>query len=110
MEKYIARANIDHYIGILNSDILLSPEKRQAVTDLLIAEMAKLDSDPEPVVFAETKVANGRKRLQQVRRLRDGAQPANRANAERLVADVEATQELLKQLCHRLRAKVKSQC
>jgi hypothetical protein len=108
VETSVARANIDHYIGILNSDILLSSEKRQVIIKLLLAEMDRLSHDREQLRFAESKVASGLKRLQHVRRLRDGAQPANRANAERLVANVEATQQLLKKFCQRLKAKVKS--
>ena len=39
MDSFIARANIDHYIGLLNKDDL-SPKTRATVTKLLIEEMA----------------------------------------------------------------------
>jgi len=108
MSKFVSQANIDNYVGILNSDILLSPDKRATITELLITELEKLNHDREQLEFAETRAANGRERLKLVRHLRDNAAPAIRENAERLVANVEAVQRLLENSCRRLRAKVKS--
>jgi hypothetical protein len=67
-----------------------------------------LSHDVEQLEFAQTKAAKGRERLKQVRRLRDNATPALRDNAERLVANVEATQQLVEDFCRQLRAKVRS--
>jgi hypothetical protein len=108
MHRCIARENIDHYLGILQADVVLGPDKRETVVRLLIAEEDKLSHDLEQLEFAETRAANGRQRLKQVRRLRDGADPAIRGNAERLVVNIEATQRLLEDFCHRLRARVNS--
>jgi hypothetical protein len=108
MYRFVARANIDHYLSILNSDILLSPERRTVIIKLLIAEEDKLGHDLEQLEFAETRVASGRERLERVRQLCAAANPADRANAERLVATVEATQRLLEDFCHQLRERVKS--
>ena len=98
MHRFVARANIDHYLGILNSDVLLATETRAAIIKLLTAELDKLSHDLEQLEFAETRAANGRERLKRVRRLRDAADPAHRANAEQLVANIEAI-KLLEGFC-----------
>jgi hypothetical protein len=108
MLGFVCHANIDNYVSTLNSDILLSPDKRATIIELLITELEKLSHDLEQLEFAETRAANGRERLKQVRHLRDNAAPAIRENAERLVANVEAVQQLLEDSCRRLRAKVES--
>ena len=107
MHRFVASANIDKCISLLNADVLLSPEKRSSIIDLLIVEEDKLSHDMEQLEFAETRAAEGRERLRQVRHLRDGAGPAIRDSAERLVANVEATQQLVEDFCRRLRAKVR---
>jgi hypothetical protein len=107
MDRFIARANIDHYLDLLSNG-KLAPDRRATVTKLLIAEADKLSHDLEHLEFAETRAANGRDRLNHVRRLRDTADPANRAQAERLVANFEAIQQLLDEFCHRLRTRVNS--
>ena len=106
MHRFVARENIDHYLGILNSDVLLAPEKREAITKLLIAELDKSSHDPEQLEFAETRAAKGRERLKHVRALRNAAERKDRANAELLVVNVEAIQDLLETFCHQLRASV----
>ena len=60
MDSFVARANIDHYIGLLN-DPGLAPENRATVTVLLIQEVDKLRGDldlssPKPELPV---VANG---------------------------------------------------
>jgi hypothetical protein len=108
MHRFVARANIDNYVSLLNADVLLGPDKKSTVIKLLIVEEDKLSHDLEHLEFAETSAAKGRERLKQVMHLRDNAKPAIRDNAERLVANVEATQQLLEDFCRQLRAKVKS--
>ena len=106
MRRFIARENIDHYLHLLNGTGL-GPEKRATVTKLLIEELDKLGHDIEQLDFAETRAASGRDRLNQVRRkLRDISAPEHRGQAERLVANFEATQKLLDGFCHHLRNKV----
>jgi hypothetical protein len=106
MDRFVARENIDHYLRLLNSTGL-GPEKRATVTKLLIEEFDNLGHDLEQLEFAETRAASGRDRLNQVRRkLRDLSAPEHRAQAERLVANFEATQKLLDGFCHHLRNKV----
>ena len=108
MYRFIARANIDNYLSLLDADVLLSSDKRSMIVSLLIAEEDKLSHDLEQLEFAETRAARGRERLKQVRHLRDEAEPRIRDNAERLVANVEAIQQLLEDFCHQLRVKVHS--
>jgi hypothetical protein len=107
MDRFIARANIDHYLGLLNDEGLAS-EKRATVVKLLIAEEDKLSHDQEQLGFAESRAANGRDRLNGLRQKLDGVDPsaAHRPTAERLVANVEATQKLLDDFCQQLRTKV----
>jgi hypothetical protein len=37
MHRFVARANIDNYVSLLNADVLLSPDKRSTVIKLLVA-------------------------------------------------------------------------
>jgi len=108
MARYIARANIDHYLNILNADVLLGAEHRAAMTKRLIAEEDRLSHDLEQLQFAEDRAAKGRERLKQVQRLRNKADPMHRANAEPLAANVEAIQNLLDSFCDRLRTMANS--
>ena len=105
MDSFIARANIDHYIGLLNKDDL-SPKTRTTVTKLLIEEMDGLAHDIEQLEFAETRAGNGRNQLNRMRSELDASAPQHRAHAERLVANLEATQKLLDVFCHHLRNRV----
>ena len=108
MYRFVARANIDNYISLLNGDVLLSPDKKSTITKLLIAEEDKLSHDLEQLEFAEVRAAKGRELLNRSRHRRDAAEPAIRDNVERLIANIEATQQLLEEFCHQLRARVKS--
>ena len=105
MDSFIARANIDHYIGLLNKDDL-SPKTRATVTKLLIEEMDGLTHDTEQLEFAETRAANGRNQLNRMRSELELSAPQHRAQAEQLVANLEATQKLLDVFCHHLRNRV----
>jgi hypothetical protein len=64
MHRYIARANIDHYLDLLNSTDL-SAEKRAILTKLLIEEEDKLSLDMEHLEFTERRAADGRERVKQ---------------------------------------------
>jgi hypothetical protein len=102
MEKFIARENIDHYLHLLNGTGL-GPEKRTTVTKLLIEGEDKIGQDLEQLEFAEKRAADGRDRLNHLRSKCELAHPEHRAQAERLVANVEAIQKLLEGFCHHLR-------
>ena len=81
MERFIARSNIDHYLGLLDGTGL-GPEKRATITKLLIEEEDELSRDLEYLGFAERRAANGRERVKQVRNSREnfasGTSDANR--------------------------------
>ncbi|SFH81206.1 hypothetical protein [Bradyrhizobium sp. Gha] len=109
MHRFVAKANVDHYIGLLNrSD--LAPDHRMHVTKLLIEEEDKLSHDLEHLEFAERKAANGRDHVHHVRTARDGFAfgSADRELAERLLVNCENLQTVLEDFCHRLRAKINS--
>ena len=106
MDKFIARVNIDHYIGLLN-DPGLAPKVRATVTTLLRQEMDKLRGDLEQHNFAERRAADGRDQLKHLRSRLDLTPERHRAEAERVVANVEAVQHVLEDFCHQLRNKVK---
>lgn len=109
MERYIARTNVDHYISLLNGADLTA-ESRSTITKMLIAEEDKLSHDLEQLEFAEIKASAGRKRVSQIRDLRDnlafGTQ--KQQQADKLLVSAENLQTLLEDFCHRLRHKIKS--
>ena len=105
MHRFVTRENIDHYLRLLNSTGL-GPEKRATVTKLLIEELGKLSHDLEQLGFAEQRAASGRDRLNHLRSRLDLSPEHLRAEAERIVANVEATQHLLEDFCHQLRNRV----
>ncbi len=107
MDKFVARANVDHFLGLLNGTGL-GAEKRATITKLLIEEEDKLGHDLEQLEFAENRAADGRDRLNRLRGRLDIVDPKHREQAERLVANFEATQKLLDNFCHFLRAKASS--
>lgn len=107
MPEFIYHANIDHYLEMLY-DHELATEKRTMVMKLLIEEEDKLAHVHEQLEFAESRAANGRTRLNGVRRKLDSIDPSagHRPAVERLLANIEATQKLLDEFCCQLRAKV----
>jgi hypothetical protein len=62
MERCIARANIDHFLHLLE-DANTASDVRATVMKLLIQEEAKLGFDLEQLQFAKDRVATGRERL-----------------------------------------------
>ena len=102
---FVARANIDHFLDLLNEDDL-SSERRAVIIKLLIAEGDRLSHDLEQLQFAEGRAAKGRDRLNHLRQLLAGANQADRARAERRIADAEILQDALDGFCERLRMKV----
>lgn len=104
-----SRANIDHYLGILSGTDLTS-QNREMVIKLLIGEEDRFSHDLEELAFAEERAARSRDRVTYFRRLRDGFPDGStdRAQAEKVLANFEATHQLVVQFCHRIREKVKS--
>jgi hypothetical protein len=105
MDRYIARANIDHYLGLLDGRDIPS-ERRAVIVKLLVDEEDRLGHDLEQLEFAESRAAEGRSRLKRLQDMLSVAAPADRAQAERLLANFEAIQKLLDGFCHHLRMKV----
>ena len=109
MERYVARTNVDHFIGLLNGADL-APQSRSTITKLLIAELDKLGHDLEHLEFAERRTATGRERVNQVKALREtfAFGTEEREQADRLLVNVENLQTLLEDFCHLLRERVNS--
>lgn len=107
MDRYIARANVDHYIALLNGADLM-PQRRNAITKMLISEMDGLGNDLEQLEFCEIRTAAGRKRVEYVANLRDrfASGTPERRHAEELLVNIENLQTLLEDSCHRLRRQV----
>ena len=108
MYRYIAHANIDHYLDLLDDHDLAS-DKRTIIAKLLIDEMDKLPCDPEQLQFVQAKAAHCQERLRQLRRVTDDATGAeNRAQSEYLLESFAALHQLIDDFCHRLQAGIKA--
>ncbi len=108
-ESYVARANIDHYLDLLDKpDVPVA--NRATIVKLLIAEEDKLGHDQEQIEFAESRAARGRNRLDRLRRLRDSfvVGSTDRAQADRLISNFEATQHLMEHFCRSKRDRLNS--
>lgn len=103
MERYVAHANVDHYLRLLNGD-LPHPDRR-TITRLLVMEEDKLVADLQNLEFAEIRASSGRERVDRLKTLRDSfaVGTAERAQAESLLIVFENTQTMLDDFCHRLR-------
>ncbi len=109
MDGYIKRANIDHYLVLLNGADL-GPDKRTVITNLLIEEEDRFGDSLAQLQFAEDRVAKGRDRVNHLRNLRDAFVPGStdRVEADRVLANSEAIQQLLERFCRHMREKVNS--
>ncbi len=104
MDNYITRANIDHFLSVIE-DSHLDPGTRAVAVRLLRRQLDKLSVRPDQLEFAESKVTDGQVHLNKAKRMRDGlADPTARAEADGFVATLTKVQELLKACCERLRA------
>ncbi|WP_271530104.1 MULTISPECIES: hypothetical protein [unclassified Bradyrhizobium] len=88
----------------------LMPDRRSAITKMLISEADELGHDLEQLEFFENRAAAGRKRVETVAHLRDGFAfgTPDRRQAEELLVNIENLQTLLEDACHRLRRKINS--
>lgn len=107
MHGFIAKANVDHFIGLLNGSDL-TPDKRTDITKLLIAELNKFAHDLEHLEFTEKRAVDGRDRVNRVRDIRNGHPfgTTEHEQAERLLVSCENLQTVLEDFCHRLRERV----
>jgi hypothetical protein len=107
MKKFVAHANIDHYVGLLEmSDI--SARNRSMINKLLIEEENKLGRDREHLEFAERRAAACRLRAAGQRRLMDSFAPDSTdwVQAERLLANMESLAQLIEGFCAQTRRQV----
>jgi hypothetical protein len=109
MDQYVARANIDHYLSLLNSTHL-SPQNRDTISKLMLAEEDKLGHDLEQLEFAETRAARCRDRVNHFRNLREAFAEGStdRTRADSMLAKFEAIHDLMEQFCHHMRGRVNS--
>ncbi|MBR0733271.1 hypothetical protein G6321_00023835 [Bradyrhizobium barranii subsp. barranii] len=109
MHRFIARANVDHYLGILNGTNL-TPQHRSTTMALLIAELDKLSEDAEHLGFAESKLACSRDQVTRAASIRDSvaAGTSEREHAERHLVHLENIHTVIDNFCHRLRNKIAS--
>lgn len=109
MHQYVARANIDHYLGLLYRHDL-SPHNRSVVTMLLVAEGEKLRFDVADLEFAELRAASCHERLMRSKAVRDACLfgTPERVRADSALVNVENVQTQLEDICHRLRAGIAS--
>ena len=104
MDRLIARANIDHYLSILNSTGL-NAANRATIIKLLIAEQNKLARDLEELEFVEVRTAQCWERVIRFTNLRDGHVDgsADHKRVSRLLAAAEEIHQLMDQLCRQMR-------
>ena len=107
MEQFIVRANIDHYVNVLNGSDPAHPN-RAVITRMLIVEEDKLGHYLEELDFAESRTAQSWDRVNHARELRDGYADGSieRASADKRLEAFETIHRLFEQFCHHLRARV----
>ncbi|MDN5003884.1 hypothetical protein ACFQZO_23900 [Bradyrhizobium sp. GCM10027634] len=107
MERFIARANIDHYLELLKDGDVPSPT-RSTITTLLIEEEDKLGHDYEQLEFVESRAATCRARADRQRRLMDSFNPDSDdwVQAERVLVNFESLAQFVESYCHQMRRKV----
>jgi hypothetical protein len=96
----VARANVDHYLGLLTGGDL-APDKKSVVVELLTADVEKLRRDPEAVEFVESRVASGRERVSRAMEMLESFPMGTpeRGRAKRSLVALEDAQALLEDLC-----------
>lgn len=107
--QYVARANIDHYLDLLNGSGL-SARNSGTVTKLLLEEENKLSHDLEQLEFAEVRAAKCRDRVDHFRTLREAfvEGSSDRDQANHMLEKFEAIHGLMEQFCQHMRDRVNS--
>ncbi|MDE1933504.1 hypothetical protein [Bradyrhizobium sp.] len=107
MEKFVAHANIDHYLDLLNNGSV-SSHNRSVINKLLIEEEDKLGHDQEQLEFAESRAAACRARADRQRRLLDCFDPGSTEwiQAERLLVNFESLAQFVEGFCRQMRRQV----
>ncbi|WP_128926670.1 hypothetical protein [Bradyrhizobium guangxiense] len=107
MERFIARANVDHYLDLLKVPDI-STHTRSTITKLLIEEENRLGRENAQLEFAESRAATCRERADRQRRLMDSFAPGSDdwVRAERLFVNFESLAQFVETFCHQMRRDV----
>ncbi len=107
MDKFLTRANIDHYLDRLNNHDIPALN-RTTIAKLLIEEENKLGRSREQLEFAENRAAACRDRADRQRRLLDSFDHGSTqwAQAERLLVNFESIAQLVEGFCQQMRRQV----
>jgi hypothetical protein len=107
MDKFIARANVDHFLDLLD-DQDIPADSRSTINKLLLEEVNKLSPDTEHLEFVEGKAARYRLKCDRLCRWRDGFTDGSpeRLHADNVVASFRTTLQLLGDLCSQMRRQV----
>jgi hypothetical protein len=109
MPDFILRANIDHYLELLDKSDL-AVETRAMVVKLLIDEEDKLSHYHEQLEFVENHFARRHNRVNRLTNLRNGFADGSddHKRADLVLENAEARHQLLDQFCHHMRTRVSS--
>jgi hypothetical protein len=107
MDRFVAHANIDHYLDMLQNGEV-SAANKSMITRLLIEEVDKLDRDWEQLEFAESRAATCRDRADRQRRLVESLDPgsSDRAIAGKLLLNFESLAECVEGACQQMRRRL----
>ncbi len=107
MDKFVARANIDHYLEMLNNHDVPA-HHRSTISKLLIEDEDKLGRDQEQLEFAENKAVACRNRADRQRRLLDSFDPGSGdwVQAEKLLVNFELLAQFVEGFCRQMRRRV----
>ena len=107
MDKFIAQANIDHYLDLLKNDNV-SAHNRSTINKLLVEEENKLGHNREHLEFAESRAAACRTRADRQRRLLDSFAHGSTEwmQAERLLVNFESLAQFVEGFCRQMRRRV----
>ncbi|MBU6464780.1 MAG: hypothetical protein KGR71_19780 [Proteobacteria bacterium] len=107
MDNFVARANIDHFLDLLqNGDI--PAERKSAINKLLIEEENKLSRDSEQLEFAESRAAKYRVHFDRLCDWRDGFAngSADHIRAGMVLKTFEITLLTMESFCAQMRERV----
>ena len=107
MDNFVARANIDHFLDLLQHDDT-SAERMSAINKLLIGELNKLSRDNEQLEFAESRAARYRLHFDRLRDWREGFPngSADHIRAEMVLKTFEVTLLEMESFCIEMRKQV----
>ncbi len=107
MDRFIAQANIDHYLDLLKDDGV-SAHTRSTINKLLIEEESRLGHGREQLDFVESRAAICRDRADRQRRLMDSFAHGSSdwVLAESLLVNFESLAQFVEGFCHQMRSQL----